>query len=154
MPNKKLKEFLDRNTVPYISIKHPNAFTAQHVAARAHIPGKNMVKTVMIMIGDTMAMAILPATFYVDFNLLREMTGVSDVRLASEQEFKYMFPDCETGAMPPFGNLYNMDVYAAKVLTEDDMIAFNAGTHSEIIQMTYLDFARLVHPKVVKFAMH
>lgn len=154
MPNKKLKEFLDRNIVPYISIKHPHAFTAQHVAAKAHIPGKNMVKTVMIMVGETMAMAVLPATFFVDFNLLREMTGVSDVRLASEEEFKFMFPDCETGAMPPFGNLYNMDVYAAKVLTEDDLVAFNAGTHSEIIQMTYRDFERLVHPKVVKFAMH
>jgi Ala-tRNA(Pro) deacylase len=154
MPAKKLKEFLDRYEVPYISIKHPHAYTAQQVAASAHIPGKNMVKTVMIMIHEKMAMAVLPATFHVDFNLLREITGEKEVRLASEQEFKYMFPDCETGAMPPFGNLYNMVVYAAKVLTEDDEIAFNAGTHSEIIQMTYRDYERLVHPRVLKFAMH
>jgi len=108
----------------------------------------------MIMIHEKMAMAVLPASYKVDFGILREITDEKEVRLASELEFKYLFPDCETGAMPPFGNLYNMVVYAAKVLTEDNEIAFNAGTHSEIIQMTYRDYERLVHPRVLKFAMH
>lgn len=154
MPSKKLKDFLDKHEVPYITITHSQAFTAQKVAASAHIPGKNMVKTVMVMINGQMAMAVLPASHHVDFNLLKEITGEGNVRLASEMEFKDMFPDCEVGAMPPFGNLYNIEVFVAKVLTEDEEIAFNAGTHTEIIQMTYRDFERLVHPKIMKFAIH
>jgi Ala-tRNA(Pro) deacylase len=154
MPSKKLKEYLDRNEVPYVSITHSQAYTAQQIAASAHIPGRNMVKTVMVVINGTMAMAVLPASFFVDFNLLKEVTGEGNVRLASEMEFKDMFPDCEVGAMPPFGNIYNLAVYVAKVLTEEGEIAFNAGTHTEIIQMTYRDFERLVHPMVMKFAVH
>ena len=154
MPNKKLKEFLDRNNVPYVSIKHSRAYTAQQVAASVHIKGKDMVKTVMVIVNGRMAMAVLPASFYVDFNLLKDVTGEGNVRLASESEFKDMFPDCEIGAMPPFGNLYNLDVYVAKVLTDDEKVAFNAGLHTEVIQMTYKDFERLVHPRVMKFAVH
>lgn len=154
MPSKKLKEFLDSHDIPYITITHSQAFTAQKVAASVHIPGKNMVKTVMVVINGSMAMAVLPASFYVDFNLLKEITGEGNVRLASEAEFKDMFPDCELGAMPPFGNLYNLEVFVAKVLTEDEEIAFNAGTHTEIIQMTYRDFEHMVHPRIMKFATH
>jgi len=154
MPCKKLKEYLDKFEVPYITITHSQAFTAQKVAASAHIPGKNMVKTVMVVINGQMAMAVLPASYRVDFNLLKEITGEGTVRLASETEFKDMFPDCEVGAMPPFGNLYNLDVFSAVALTEDDEIAFNAGNHSEVIQMSYSDFEKLVHPKVMKFAVH
>lgn len=152
MPCKKLKEYLDKNSVPYVSITHSQAFTAQQVAASAHIPGKKMVKTVMVVINGVMAMAVLPANNYVDFNLLKEITGEGNVRLASETEFKDMFPDCEVGAMPPFGNLYNLAVYVAKVVTDQEEIAFNAGTHTEVIQMAYKDFEHLVHPYVVKFA--
>ena len=150
----KLKEYLDKHGVPYITITHSQAFTAQQVASSAHIPGMNMMKTVMVVINGQMAMAVLPASFFVDFNLLKEITGEGNVRLASEMEFKDMFPDCEVGAMPPFGNLYNLDVYVARVLTDDDEIAFNAGTHTEVIQMTYRDFDKLVHPRVMKFAIH
>lgn len=154
MPSKKLKEFLDKHEVAYISVTHSQAFTAEQVAASAHIPGKNMVKTVIVDINGHIAMAVLPSSYHVDFNMLREITGEGNVRLASEMEFKDRFPDCEVGAMPPFGNLYNLEVYVAKVLTEDDEIAFNAGTHTEVIQMTYRDFEKLVHPRVMKFAMH
>lgn len=150
----KLKEYLDKHGAPYITITHSQAFTAQQIAASVHIPGRNMVKTVMVVINGQMAMAVLPASFYVDFNLLKEITGEGNVRLASEMEFKDMFPDCEVGAMPPFGNLYNLDVYVARVLIDDDEIAFNAGTHTEVIQMTYRDFEKLVHPRVMKFAIH
>ncbi len=153
MPCVKLKEYLDKHQVPYITVTHSQSFTAQQIAASAHIPGKNMIKTVMVVVNGQMAMAVLPASYYVDFNLLKEITGEGNVRLASEMEFKDMFPDCEVGAMPPFGNLYNLEVYVAKVLTDDDEIAFNAGNHTEIIQMTYRDFEKLVHPRVMKFAM-
>lgn len=154
MPSKKLKDFLDKNEVPYVSITHSKAFTAQQIAASAHIPGRKMVKTVMVVINGMMAMAVLPASYFVDFSSLREITGEGNVRLASETEFKDMFPDCEVGSMPPFGNLYNLAVYVAKVVKEEDEIAFSAGTHTEIIQMSYRDFERLVHPLVLKFAIH
>jgi Ala-tRNA(Pro) deacylase len=149
----KLKRFLDENNVPYVTITHSQAFTAQQVAASAHIKGKEMAKTVIIKINDKLAMAVLPATFHVDFHLLKEVTGNENVVLAHESEFKSIFDDCELGAMPPFGNLYNMDVFVAQSLTEDEEIAFNAGTHSELIRMKYSDFQRLVKPKILKFSV-
>jgi Ala-tRNA(Pro) deacylase len=149
----KLKKFLDDNNVPYITITHSQAFTAQQVAASAHIKGKEMAKTVIIKINDKLAMAVLPATYHVDFHLLKEVTGNEHVVLAHESEFKEIFDDCELGAMPPFGNLYGMDVYVAQSLTEDEEIAFNAGSHSELIRMKYSDYSRLVKPKILKFSV-
>ena len=149
----KLKKFLDDNKVQYVTITHSQAFTAQQVAASAHIKGKEMAKTVIIKINDKLAMAVLPATYHVDFHLLKEVTGNENVVLAHESEFKEIFDDCELGAMPPFGNLYNMDVYVAQSLTEDEEIAFNAGTHSELIRMKYSDFNGLVKPKILKFSV-
>ena len=154
MPIKKLKEFLDRENVKYISIKHSSAFTAQEIAASAHIPGKELVKTVMIKINGKMAMAILPASYKIDLKLLQEITGAENVRLAGEAEFKDKFPDCEVGAMPPFGNLYNMDVFAAQSLEDDDEITFNACSHTELIKLSFKDFKRLVNPKIVEFSYH
>ncbi|HEX2865795.1 MAG TPA: YbaK/EbsC family protein [Ignavibacteriales bacterium] len=153
MPARKLKQFLDANSIKYISIKHSPAFTAQEVAHTAHIRGKDLAKTVIVKVGSDMAMAVLPAKNLVDLDLLREVTGVEDVELAGEKEFKNLFPDCEIGAMPPFGNLYGMQVFVAEPLTKDKEIAFNAGTHSELIKMAYEDFERLVKPKVVKFSL-
>jgi len=149
----KLIKYLDDNNVPYVTITHSQAFTAQQVAASAHIKGREMAKTVIIKINDKLAMAVLPATYHVDFHLLKEITGNENVVLAHESEFKELFEDCETGAMPPFGNLYNMDVYVAQSLTEEVEIAFNAGTHSELIRMGYSDFERLVKPKILKFSV-
>jgi len=153
MACKKLIKFLDENDVRYVKITHSQAFTAQQVAASAHIKGKEMAKTVIIKINGKMAMAVLPATYHVDFHLLKEITGNEDVVLAHESEFKELFDDCETGAMPPFGNLYGLDVFVAQSLTEDEDIAFNAGTHSELIKMKYTDFAKLVKPKILKFSV-
>jgi Ala-tRNA(Pro) deacylase len=153
MACKKLIEFLDENNVKYITITHSQAFTAQQVAASAHIKGKDMAKSVILKINGKLAMAVLPANFHVDFQLLKEITGNEDVVLAHESEFKELFHDCETGAMPPFGNLYGLDVYVAQSLTEDEEIAFNAGNHSELIKMSYSDFDRLVKPKVLKFSI-
>src|SRR5437660_4661953 len=151
MPVKKLKEFLDREKVKYISIVHSPAYTAQEVAASAHITGRELAKTIIVELDGEMAMAVLPANRKIVLQDLREVTGSDKVKFASEDEFKEKFPDCETGAMPPFGNLYGMDVYVAEALTNNDEIAFNAGSHTEAIQLKYEDFERLVHPRVVSF---
>lgn len=152
MPVKKLKDFLDSNNIKYLTISHSRAFTAQQIAASAHIPGKELAKTVMVKIDGKMAMAVLPASYRVDFDLLKETVGANSIELASEQEFEDMFPECEIGAMPPFGNLYGMEVFVAENLAKDEEIAFNAGSHTELIRLVYKDFERLVKPKVVKFS--
>lgn len=152
MPVKKLKSFLDENNVKYVTIRHSSAYTTQEIAASAHISGKELAKTVMIKIDGKMAMAVLPATYHVDFDNLMEIFGTRNVILATEPEFKFRFPDCELGAMPPFGNLYNMEVYVAESLTEDKEIAFNAGSHTELIKLNYVDYESLVQPRVFKFS--
>ena len=151
MPVRKLKEFLDENKVKYVAITHSPAFTSQEVAASAHISGWSMAKTVIVKVDGQFAMCVLPANLKIILQDLREITGMDDVRFATEAEFKNLFPDCEVGAMPPFGNLYDVDVYVAPTLAENDEIAFNAGSHTEVIRMAYQDFARLVEPKVVEF---
>jgi Ala-tRNA(Pro) deacylase len=151
MPVQKLKEFLDREKIKYLSIVHSTAYTAQEVAASAHITGKELAKTVIVELDGRMAMAVLPANRKIVLTDLREVTGSDEAKFASEDEFKKQFPDCETGAMPPFGNLYGMDVYVAETLTDNDEIAFNAGSHTEAIKMRYKDFDRLVQPKIVSF---
>ena len=152
MPARRLKDFLDEQGVKYVTIGHSPAFTAQEIAATAHISGKEVAKTVMVKIEGTMAMAVLPASSPVDFKLLRDAAGAKKVELASEDEFGDLFPECEVGAMPPFGNLYDLAVYADEQLAEDEEIAFNAGSHKELVKLAYADFARLVEPKVAAFA--
>jgi Ala-tRNA(Pro) deacylase len=153
MPSKKLKAFLDENKIKYITIKHSSAYTAQEIAAIAHIPGKDLAKTVIIKIDGKMAMAVLPASYKVSFDDLKDTLGVKEVRLAYEQEFIDKFPDCEVGAMPPFGNIYGLDVFVADSLTDDEEIAFNACSHTELIKMNFSDFERLVKPKLIKFSV-
>jgi Ala-tRNA(Pro) deacylase len=152
MPVKKLREFLDSQQVKYVAINHSPAYTAQEVAASAHVRGKDLAKTVMVTLDGKMAMAVLPASRKVDFDLLRKTAGADSSQLASEQAFRDMFPGCEVGAMPPFGNLYNMAVYVSKLLTDDEEIAFNAGSHTELIRMAYKDFERHVKPTVGRIA--
>jgi Ala-tRNA(Pro) deacylase len=152
MPAQKLKKFLDENNIRYVRIIHSPAYTAQEIAATAHIPGKELAKTVIVMLDGELAMAVLPAPAQVNTNALAEAAGVNEAKLATEEEFKDAFPECEVGGMPPFGNLYGMAVYADAALAEDEQIAFNAGSHAELIRMDYKDFANLVKPKVAKFA--
>ncbi|MHC4383910.1 MAG: aminoacyl-tRNA deacylase [Planctomycetota bacterium] len=155
MPAQKLKKFLDKNKIKYVAISHSPTYTAQEIAASAHVPGQEMAKTVIIKVNGKMAMAVLPAPHKVDFKILKEALGAKSVELvelATEQEFADSFPECEPGAMPPFGNLYDMDVFVAKKLTEDEEIAFNAGTHTELVKLSYKDFEKLVKPKVLTFA--
>ena len=152
MPVRRLKEFLDAQGVKYVSISHSPAFTAQEIAASAHISGKEVAKTVMAKVDGRMVMLVLPATDRVVLDFLKSATGAEHVELAGEGEFKDLFPECEIGAMPPFGNLYEMEVFASESLTKDEQIAFNAGSHTELIQLSYHDFDRLVDPKVVRLS--
>ena len=151
MPVRKLKDHLDKEKIKYITIVHSPAYTAQEVAASAHITGRELAKTVIVELDGKMAMAVLPANRKIVLQDLREVTGSEEVKFASEEEFQAKFPGCETGAMPPFGNLYGMDVYMAESLSANDEIVFNAGSHTEVIRMRSDDFERLVRPKVVSF---
>jgi Ala-tRNA(Pro) deacylase len=152
MPLSKLREFLDANKVAYVLITHSVAYTAQGIAALAHIPGKELAKTVMVRLDGELAMAVVPASTLVDLPALKNIAGVKQAELATELEFKSKFPDCETGAMPPFGNLYGMRVFADQSLTADKEIVFNAGTHRELVRLGFDDFVRLVNPRIASFA--
>jgi Ala-tRNA(Pro) deacylase len=153
MPAKQLKEFLDSHNVKYITITHSTAYTTQEIAAMVHIKGRELAKTVIVKVDDRMAMAVLPASYQVNLAALKATSGAKTVTLATEAEFRGKFPGCETGAMPPFGNLYGMPVFVEENLTRDKEIAFNAGTHNELIRLAYGDFARLVEPKVSRFSL-
>lgn len=152
MPVEKLKRFLDEHQVRYVSIAHSPAYTAQEVAASAHISGKEVAKTVMVHVDGRLAMAVLRATDRVDTDQLRSGLGAQQVALAGEEDFAGNFPGVDPGAMPPFGNLYEMPVYVDETLTHDEQIAFNAGSHAELIRLAYADYERLVEPKVLRFA--
>lgn len=151
---RKLREYLDEKKVRYEVSSHREAFTAQDIAAALHVPGKKLAKVVMIKSGERFVMAVLPATWKIDMEKMKKVLKNTDVRLATENEFKDLFPACDVGAMPPFGNLYNLDVYVDKSLTEDREIVFNAGTHVDTVNMNYQDFAALVKPIVAEFGKH
>jgi len=145
----KVREFLDSHNIKYLVISHSIAYTAQGIAALVHLSGKKLAKTVIVKIDGVLAMAVVPAPLHVDLDLLRSITGGLQVELATEQEFQNAFPDCETGAMPPFGNLYDMPVYADKSLAAHEEITFTAGTHRELLRMAWADMVRLVDPQIV-----
>ncbi len=150
---KQLAEFLDKNNVKFVVMHHSQAFTAREVAASAHIPGKEIAKTVIVRLDEKPAMVVLPASQMIDLHMLRDAIAVKKVEMAGEAEFNKLFPECEVGAMPPFGNLFGMDVVVADTLTQDEEIAFNAGSHRELVKMAYKDFASLVNPRVLKFTV-
>lgn len=152
MPIAKLREFLDTEHVKYTTMAHSLAYTSQELANITHISGRELAKTVIVKIEGEYAMLVLPACLHVDFEMLGAALGVGHVRLALEAEFKTKFPDCETGAMPPFGNLYGMKVYVDESLARAHDIAFAAGSHREIVRMEYADFERLVKPAVMHFS--
>ncbi|MFZ0687847.1 MAG: YbaK/EbsC family protein [Terriglobales bacterium] len=153
MPLSTLRDFLDRNRIQYLVISHSLAYTAQGIAALTHTPGKELAKTVMVMVDGRLAMAVVPASFRVDLYRLKKYLGADLVELASESDFRDRFPDCETGSMPPFGNLYGMDVFVDQTLAEDQQIAFNAGSHRELVRMKFVDFRELVKPAIIPLAL-
>ncbi|MGO1499867.1 MAG: aminoacyl-tRNA deacylase [Marinobacter sp.] len=149
MPVQQLKEFLDEANVEYMCLTHPPAFTAQELAHHVKIAGDKVVKTVIIELDGKMAMLVMPATWRVRWDSLSRILDTDFVDLADEQEFQDRFPDCEVGAMPPFGNLFGMTVYCAEPLTEQSELAFAAGSHTETLHIKTQDFLNLVQPMVL-----
>ena len=150
----RLKSYLDKNGVDYHVFYHQRVYTAQEVAAAQHVSGKELAKVVMAKVNNELAMMVLPASFMVDMDKLNILFSGKMVKLAREEEFQGLFPDCEIGAMPPFGNLYDLEVYVDTALAEQPHIVFQAGSHVVTIRMAYQDFANLVQPTVVDFATH
>jgi Ala-tRNA(Pro) deacylase len=151
---KKLKDYLETNGVSYEVGFHPEVFTAQEIAAAQHVPGKEMAKVVMVKADGKMLTLVLPASHQIDMKKLKRVLKCKKVSMAKEKEFEELFPDCEVGAMPPFGNLYRLEVLVDQVLAEDASIVFQAGNHIETVRMKYSDYARLVNPKVGNFSVH
>jgi Ala-tRNA(Pro) deacylase len=147
-----LEDYLREHAVPYGSHHHARAITAQEVAAAEHVPGKMFAKTVMVLADDELAMLVLPAPHHVNPERAADALDAGEVRLAGEEGFEDTFPDCEVGAMPPFGNLYGVPVYVDEALRKDEEIVFRAGTHTDTMSIAYADFERLVVPTVVRFA--
>ncbi len=148
----KLKEFLDSHNVKYVVISHSVAYTAAGIAALTHIPGRELAKTVIVKVDGALAMAVVSASQQVDLALLKAASGAKTVDLATEDEFKERFPDCEVGAMPPFGNLYGMTVFVDETLSRDKEIAFNGGSHRELVRIAWEDFEKLVQPRLTRLA--
>lgn len=147
----RLKEFLDQERVSYEVLRHDPAFTAQQLAASLHVPGRQFVKVVVVKLDGNPTLAVLPAPLRTNFKQLAAAAGAKKCSLASEAEFQQLFADCELGAMPPFGSLYNLPTYFEESLAENREIVFNAGTHAEAIKVSYADFARLGHARRAKF---
>lgn len=150
----KLKELLDQNKVEYTHTVHPTAYTAREVASAERVPAREVAKTVVFLSENGYALAVLPADSLVDLEQLRQDLGLTRLRLATEAELGELFPQCELGAMPPLGSLFDLPVYVDTRMTSQDMIAFNAGTHRDVVHMHFRDFERLVNPVIVPFARH
>jgi Ala-tRNA(Pro) deacylase len=148
----RLIELLNQGKVRYEILHHPEAFTAQELAAIEHVKGKQHAKVVMVKADSREVMAVLPADHRIDLEKMTKLTG-QRAELATEAEFKALFPDCAVGTMPPFGSLYGVETYVEKSLAENDYIVFEAGTHSDALKMRYADYARLAQPKVTEFAV-
>ena len=151
MPVRKLIEFLDNHKIKYVTIDHSVAYTAQEAAASSHIPGRELAKTVMVKIDGKMTMAVLPASYKVDFDLLKKAAGASKVSLASEQEFGDIFPECEVGAMPPFGNLFGLPVLMDDALMSEEIVYFNCGSHTVSLRMKRADLAAATDAQIEDF---
>jgi Ala-tRNA(Pro) deacylase len=148
----RIEEYLHNQHVPFQVQQHERSYTAQEIAESEHIPGKMVAKMVMVFADDRMVLLVLPATYVVDFSRAERVVGAKHLRLASEKEFAAAFPDCEVGAMPPFGNLYHLPVYVDRSLAEDETIIFPVGTHTETMSVKYADFQRVASPSIGVFA--
>lgn len=147
-----VQEFLRQANVAYMVVPHPPAFTAQEEAAVTHVPGRNWAKSVVCFADGDPVQAVVPADLAVNLDRLLVVTGADTIRLAREDELDWLFPDCERGAMPPFGPLYHQRVYVDETLADDGEIVFNAGTHSDAVLMRFDDFVEIVRPTLGRFA--
>lgn len=150
----RLEQYLREHGVPFKVMTHSAAYTMPEVAAALHVPGKQVAKVVMVKADGKIIMLVIPAAYRLDFAQVRALLGVKKVSLAGEEEFAGLFPDCATGAMPPFGNLYGVPVYVDQALAEEENIVFRVGTHQHTMKLAYADFARLAQPTVGRFAVH
>jgi Ala-tRNA(Pro) deacylase len=151
---KKLKDYLEKNQVRCEVGFHERVYTSQEIAAAMHVPGKELAKVVMVKADGKMVMLVLPASYRVNTKKLKGVLQCKRLGIAKEKIFEELFPDCEVGAMPPFGNLYNLEVWVDQVLAENEFIVFQAGSHVETLKIKYSDYARLVNPKVGDFSAH
>lgn len=154
MTTQRLEQYLRAHDVHFDTVPHDRTITALDTARRAHLASHDVAKTVMVKLDGRLAMAVIPANEWISLEALRQGTGSRSASLASESEFSECFPECEVGAMPPFGNLYGMDVYAADTLSHEHSIAFNAGHHDELVRMGWSDYERLVHPRIMAMTRH
>jgi Ala-tRNA(Pro) deacylase len=150
----KLEKYFRDNDVKFKAMVHPTAYTAQEVAAAQEVKGKQVAKVVMVLADAKAVMLVMPASYRIDFPKLKSVLKAKEARLAKEEEFSGLFPDCDTGAMPPFGNIYDVPVYVDRSLTEDPEIVFQAGSHRDTMKIAYKDYARLVNPTVAEFVVH
>ncbi len=148
----RLAQYLTENGVPFKAMSHPTAYTAQEVAAAQGVSGKQLAKVVIVKADDKPVMLVLQASAMVDLRKAAQMLGAKALTLAREGDFAELFPDCEVGSMPPFGNLYHVPVYVDQGLAAQDEIVFAVGTHTDTFKMKYADFARLASPVVQAFA--
>lgn len=145
----KLKAMLDEAKISYEVYTHPLAYTAQKIAEKQHVSGKELAKVVMLEVDNQLVMGVVPGNLKVHVNAARANLHPSTLRLATEDEFTSRFPECEIGAMPPFGNLFGLKVVVDPALEKDEYIYFNAGNHAQTVRMKYKDFAALVKPQVL-----
>ena len=150
--SERLRKFLDTHLAEFTITTHPKAFTAREVAAAEHLPPREVAKTVVIFGDGAYHMIVVPASKLVDLHEVRPVLGLSQARLATEDELARLFPDCELGAMPPLGPMYGFPVYLDTTLAGQDSIAFNAGTHREVIHMRMVEYRRLVSPHIVSLS--
>jgi Ala-tRNA(Pro) deacylase len=151
---KKLKDYLEKNQVRYEGGVHEPVYTSQEIAASMHVPGKELAKVVMVKADGKMVMLVLPASYRVDTKKVKKVLKCKKLGISKEKDFEELFPDCEVGAMPPFGNLYDLEVWVDQVLAEDEFIVFQAGSHVKTLKIKYNDYAQLVNPKVGDFSVH
>jgi len=151
MYGEKIRKYLDENDVHYEIIDHRVEYTAQRVAESIHIHGQEVAKTVIIKVDGELHMAVVSSSQMVDISFLQKIFGTKEIVLADEKDFEDIFPDCEVGAMPPFGNLYKMKMFISEKLSTQQEFVFNAGSHGNLIKIRYYDYERLIHPMIVNF---
>lgn len=144
--------YLKKNSVPYEVLEHPPAFSAHEVAQASHVQDKDLAKTLIIHTDDKYCMVVIPGDHRLDLHLLKDVVKAKHLHLSHEEDLKLLFPDCELGAMPPFGNLYALQVIVDKALSNDDEIVFNACSHTKSIRLKMKDYMRLVNPSVAEIS--
>ena len=150
----KIKELLDKQHIGYQILEHSIAYTAMEIAGAQHVPGKQLIKSVIVKADGQYLMCVLPAIHLIDFDKLKKVTGAKKIELAKEKDIQKLFPEYEVGAEPPFGQLYGLYVYVDKLLQENEEIVFNAGTHTDMIKIKWKDFEKLTKPRLADFGVH